>query len=59
MSENRVTIECFKCGEEFTKLIPKEEQKGVHFVTCPFCGVESKIEFEVNRLVDIYRSRKR
>jgi len=29
MSENRITIECWKCKEEFTKLVPKEERKGV------------------------------
>ena len=58
MSENRITIECWKCKEEFTKLVPKEERKGVLLLSCPFCGVECKIEFEVNNDMNLFRSLK-
>jgi len=58
MSENRITIECWKCKEEFTKLVPKEERKGVLLLSCPFCGTECKIEFEVNDMVDVFKSKK-
>ncbi len=59
MSENRITIACWNCPEEFSKLVLKEERKGVLLLSCPFCGAESKIEFEVNNMVDIFKSKKR
>ena len=58
MSENRITIECWKCKEKFSKLVPKEERKGVLLLSCPFCGEECKIEFEVNNDVNLFRSLK-
>ena len=59
MSENRITIECWNCPKKFSKLVLKEERKGVLLLSCPFCGAESKIEFEVNNMVDIFKSKKR
>lgn len=58
MSKNRITIECWKCKEEFTKLVPKEERKGVLLLSCPFCGVKSKIEFDVCDEIGVFRSLK-
>ena len=59
MNENRVTIICWKCREEFSKHILKENQKGVHVVVCPFCGIECKIEFELNNnVIEVFKSKK-
>ena len=57
MSENRITIECWKCKEEFTMLIPQEERKGVLLLSCPFCEEECKIEFEKHDETTLYRSK--
>jgi len=57
MSENRITIECWKCNEEFTKLIPKEERKGTLLVSCPFCGTECKVEFDSSDVVRVFKSK--
>ena len=59
MSKNRITIECWNpdCKETFTKLVPKEERKGVMLLSCPFCGVECKIEFDNSSdVVEVYRT---
>ena len=57
MSENRIVIECHSCKEEFTKLVPKEERKGTLLLSCPFCAVESKIEFDDSSLVTLFKSK--
>jgi peptide subunit release factor 1 (eRF1) len=58
VSKNRITIECWKCKEKFTKLVPEEERKGVLLISCPFCGAECKIEFESSSIVTLFRSKK-
>jgi len=58
MSKNRITIECYACKETFTKLVPKEERKGVLLLSCPFCEAECKIEFEVDNVVDVFKSKR-
>ena len=58
MSENRITIECWRCKEAFTKLVPKEERKGVLLIECPFCGEKCKVEFEVCDEIGVFRSMK-
>jgi len=52
---NRITIECHACGREFSKLIPKEERKGEHLTSCPFCKVESKIVFDALDVVEVFK----
>lgn len=56
MSEKkRITILCNGCNEKFTLF---REPKGVLLITCPYCKCELKIEFEENRTVELYRSKK-
>jgi len=38
---NRITIECYACGREFTKLIPKEK---------------SKMVFDILDVVEVFKS---
>ena len=56
---DRITIECHTCGREFSKLIPKEERKGEHLTSCPFCKVESKIVFDASDVVEVFKSKGR
>ena len=55
---DRITIVCHSCDRKFTKLVPKEKQKGELIVKCPYsdCGVESKIVFDSSNIVEVYRS---
>ena len=44
MSEKkRIKIVCYKCEEEFSIY---KEPKGVLLISCPYCGIEQKVEFE-------------
>jgi len=56
---NRIKIECHACGREFSKLIPKEERKGEHLTSCPFCKVESKIVFDENNIIAFLKTKGR
>jgi len=57
---DRITIKCYACQREFSKLVPKEKQKGEMIVHCPFsdCKVESKIVFDSSDIVWVYKSKK-
>lgn len=50
----RLKIACV-CGEEFSKLVKKNEMKGELVVVCPFCKAESKIVFGNSDPVQIFR----
>lgn len=54
-NKKRITVLCWSCKREFGITL---EPKGVQLKTCPFCGCELKIEFEENRTVDIYKSKR-
>lgn len=58
MSENIITIECWKCEEDFEKAIPKKDRVGVVLVICPFCGAECKVEFDNSSVITLFKSKK-